>query len=105
MFGLLHRPSADHQVPLLCFSFKQEIQQDLHSQVQCSTLQRSLAEDPHLAPYGVQLAEHLAFACCCMRIPCTNSSELALLHLCRIAAHGKKLHRSKILGVNIVETW
>ena len=23
----------------------------------------------------------------------------------RIAAHGKKLHRSKILGVDIVDTW
>jgi ferredoxin-like protein FixX len=24
---------------------------------------------------------------------------------CRVAAHGKKLNRSKVMGVNVAETW
>ena len=37
--------------------------------------------------------------------PCGQHSFTSPLLLCRIAAHGKKLNRSKVMNVNVVQTW
>lgn len=47
----------------------------------------------------------LSSACVLIRAHFCFSRGSFMARCCRIIAHGKKLNRPKILGINIVETW
>ncbi len=80
--------------------------QDLRQSCQDVLQHRAAGQEDSPGCSLVRSSHCAQLACLLLYLEESMSCESCMACMaCRVAAHGKKLNRSKVMGVNVAETW